>query len=421
MREREEKDEQSSAVADDLAWLFGIVWGAEGITARVCRRPSADAEESYYVIPSASRPRMLVPLGSVPAASAALTSYNRLRPPRVRLVRSALAKLIRTGLASRILPDRLEVLATPGIDVHKSLLGPTLRTIFATEDVVTAIGIPPRGPNRKPVLQAFSAAGDPLGYVKIGWNEVTAGRVEREAHVLRGFVQRPGSTLRAPKLVHAGRWRQLQLSISSPLPPNVRRHPTHHPPPAEVMREVIEMSGTTFGPLAGSSYVGDLRERTERLSAGSRAEEWSSIFALIESLSVTKLAQPIEFGTWHGDWVPWNLAVAPEGLYVLDWEHSRAGVPAGLDLIHYYFQVAFHVKRKSLQEAFEQAILRSRAHLASLLIPQWALPSLATAYLTEIALRAEESIAAGAPPNPRFHPDIYAVVQNLVNRNSRTM
>jgi len=324
-----------------------------------------------------------------------------------------LAKLIRAGLAGRILPDRVEVLATPGIELHQSLLGTSLRDIFGTPDVVTAIGIPPRGPNRKPVLQAFSAAGDTLGYVKIGWNEVTAARVEREANVLRDFVPRPGGTLRAPKLIYAGTWRQLQLSISAPLPSKVHRHSTHRAPSAKTMREVIEMSGTTFGRLGGSSYIRELRGKAEQLSVGSLGDGSKSIVALLERLNELDLFEPIEFGTWHGDWVPWNLAVIADDLYVLDWEHSRSGVPAGLDLIHFYFQVAFHTKRRTFREALEQAVTRSHPHLASLMIRSDALPALAMAYLVEIALRAEESIAAGAPRNPRFHPDIYAVMRDM--------
>lgn len=51
--------------------------------------------------------------------------------------------------------------------------------------------------------------------------------------------------------------------------------------------------------------------------------------------------QTLTFGSWHGDFTPWNMAsVRRDGkISVWDWEQFQTGVPLGMDEIHFRVNV----------------------------------------------------------------------------------
>jgi hypothetical protein len=56
---------------------------------------------------------------------------------------------------------------------------------------------------------------------------------------------------------------------------------------------------------------------------------------LLERLADRFGEQPVRFGSWHGDWGPWNMVWAGERVRLWDWERFARGVPYGLDALHY--------------------------------------------------------------------------------------
>ena len=54
--------------------------------------------------------------------------------------------------------------------------------------------------------------------------------------------------------------------------------------------------------------------------------------------------QPNPFGSWHGDWMPWNLLRSGTDLWVWDWERSASGVPVGLDAAHFRFDIESKIR-----------------------------------------------------------------------------
>ena len=46
----------------------------------------------------------------------------------------------------------------------------------------------------------------------------------------------------------------------------------------------------------------------------------------------------LSWGAWHGDWTPWNMAVAGDRVLLWDWERFEGGVPLGFDALHYVVQ-----------------------------------------------------------------------------------
>ena len=108
----------------------------------------------------------------------------------------------------------------------------------------------------------------------------------------------------------------------------------------------------------------------------------------------------LQFGRWHGDWVAWNMALAPEGLYVWDWEYSRPDVPFGSDLLHFCFQDAFVVDGQPLLQAFERAGAAASAGLRRLGVDSDAQIVLRLLHRLELRLRAERAVQQGAQADP---------------------
>jgi len=336
---------RSAGVGTNLVWLIEQLWEREEQAARV--HVSIDGTvpggyrpvERFAVVPDLRRARFLVPLRSRRAAWASTAHYNALRPVRVRLPRAVIGAGMRAGVAQRLLPDRLVVCVADDVDpttLPRLLLGAHLRELLGGQEVAMGIGISDAAPNRKPTLQLFAPDGRALGYAKLGWNELTRHLVRNEIRALRACADHPLRHVGVPRLLACSRWNGLELAVTAPLPTRVRRHrPPGRVPPLEVTREIAGIHGVRTLPLLASSYWA----RICRLVAEARAAGDDRLSAALERyralLERRCAATTLTFGSWHGDWVPWNLAWQGARLFVWDWEHSGEEAPLGFDLLHW--------------------------------------------------------------------------------------
>ena len=118
----------------------------------------------------------------------------------------------------------------------------------------------------------------------------------------------------------------------------------------------------------------------------------------------------LRFGRWHGDWVPWNLAVSAAGLHAFDWEHSASEVPVGLDLAHWAFQVSLVLHGSDAAAAAAAADAACRDGWPRLDVPPAQGRCIATLYLVEMALRTWRLQRAGGGWNERLHPGLARVL-----------
>ncbi len=399
---------------EGLLWLARLLWGeSERVQATIAGPGSRPALERYLVVPNAARARFLVPLESKQAAAASLRNYNALRRPRVRLARWALGTGLGTGLVQSVLRDRVEVRATNGaLDAGQELLREHLAQVLGVPGLVAAIGIGNQGPTRKPVLQLFSRRGHPIGFAKVGWNAVTRELVRNEAEVLELLAEAPRRSLDVPRLIHQGTWRDLDLCVTSPLPPGVRRHrPFDRPPPLSMIREVAALHGVQTSSLGESAYWKDVRGRAEESlpslppAAADALGRWLDLIDRYRD-------QTLEFGTWHGDWSPWNMVWLGSRLYVLDWEQCRADVPLGLDLLHFEFQVAFIWRRQSVRRSLER-VRQVLPRLSQVGVARPARRAIASLHVLELFLRANEALRAGGEVHRRFYPAILSAFESI--------
>lgn len=368
--------------------------------------PGYELVESYAVVPNLQRPKFLLPVQPRSVGIRSAVAYNALRSPRRRATRCM------TGMALGLAVDRF--LGTgrmhvwirrgcPEVESRGVLLRRYLSAAVHREHAKMAIGVHAPDPNHKPTVQLFDRSG-PVGFAKIGWTSPTAALVHNEARTLRdldGHRQDVTSTISVPRLLYEGTWNDFAVTVTEPLPDSVRRYSEGEPPATTTVQELS-------GPLHRSGLV----ETTYW------ANRWNTIstVAIPESVRTTLAShalwmeqacpEPMRFGRWHGDWVPWNLARTKDRLYVIDWEHSDPEVPYGFDRAHWVFQHEFVRLGKSVREA-SRAVNRDRR--------SWDLSDLASGqvvdlYLFEMALRTARLYAGGGSWNPRLYPGVFEVL-----------
>jgi hypothetical protein len=384
-----------------LGWACRLLFGSDDRVVTRLRSAGArnrpapagfEAVEAYLALPRATNPRLLVPLGSPRAAAAALARNHDATSLQARLGRAALGAGLRFGLTQRFAP-RVDVFADralPAAERPSVLLTEHLRAIFGRRDLEMAVilGVPRL--NRKPVLQVLAADGTVVGYVKAAWNDLTAGLVRNEARVLADLSAARPSTFTAPSLVAAGPWGGLELIAASALPNAARPDAAQvFEPPLAVIAEIAGLGGRSTARLADSPYWAGVRARLAAQPASSdvlrRAVDW-----IEHRFGATEIA----FGTWHGDFTPWNMARTAAATYLWDWERA-APAPAGLDLLHFLFQTLCRFDGKSPQEAVAAASERMPSLLPSLDVPLRSEPALWALYRLELLFRYDEAREAG--------------------------
>src|SRR6266542_3005755 len=231
---------------------------------------------------------------------------------------------MRVGAGQWALRDRLVVSVAAGAaptSLEELLIGAHLRSLLGAPDLVMSIGVREPHPNRKPTLQLLDGAGEVRGYVKVGWSPLTSELVRNEADALRACAAHPPPGLGVPTVLASGRWRDLD---------RVRRHRQPlRPPPVTITRGLAATAGRRALPLGASPWWSSVRERVARVASGAASAAGAAsatageIAATLEGC-LARIEERcgdmrFEFGRWHGDWVPWNLAWDGERLFAWDW------------------------------------------------------------------------------------------------------
>lgn len=367
--------------------------------------PGFRAVETYAVVPSPERARFLVPLATAAAAAASVGRYNGLREPGTRVFRFLLGLGYRLRIAQRVIRHRLVVCVDERLDERAlpgHLLSAHLREVLGEADVVVGAGVHRIDPHHKPVLQLFSPAGKPVGYVKVGWNDATRTMVATEAEALS--LVGDMNEMHVPRVLHEGTWRDYRLTVTAPLPETVRRHrEPDRLPAARFSLAVAESTGGYVAPLRASGFWRGIREEVA-IVAAEEAELAAAMGRVLDRVELTCGDVSLRFGRWHGDWVPWNLAWADGTLCVWDWEHSGGDAPVGFDSLHWRFQVAMELRDLGLRGAVSAVIGAAHDDLAEYGVPEEARHCLADLYLVEMFLRVCRLKRGGGWWSDRFHP-----------------
>jgi hypothetical protein len=330
----------------------------------------------FLALPDLDDVRMYLPAsGSLGAG--ALRRARRSVDRRGQISTAVAARGLQLGL-TRFL--RSHVTAPVSADCVETQLARLL-----SRDVRMAIFLGPPRANRKPVLQIMGTDGVLLGVAKVGVNPLTSELASQEAAALRKMAQRHFEVVVPPallgELTRQGHAMVVQSPLDVPDRPDV-------PPPAllrAVFNEISRSGVVACATLAGSPYLEQLRERVSMLP---RDEMRAMSSAVLTELAAENAE--LEFGAWHGDLSPWNMAVDGEHVLVWDWERFAEGVPVGYDALHYAFLPRIKDPRSPQELAGVELLDRAGAVLEGVGVSQAQAPTVAMLYLVEVASRFAE-------------------------------
>ena len=342
----------------------------------------------YLVVPDARRPRLLVPSGSRRVAAAAVRRYAEPQSRSARLKRDAVIAAVRTGVSALLLRDRIRVTGPYSLSIDGYLSEALGR------ELSVSVHIGPARANRKPVLQLLGPEGDTFGFGKLGTGPLTRGLVRAETAALETLAGCGLTGLSVPRVLHAGEWRGLQVLIQSALPVWLPRAPLNQRRLTAAMLDVAGCCGYTTGPLDGSAYWPELRGR---LAAVAGRPDAAGLTAAAESLVEHAGDLTFRYGSWHGDWAPWNMANLVDGLLVWDWERFATGVPMGFDAVHHELQLRIQ-QTGDARDAVEQTVRRAGELLVPFGVPAAGREVTALLYLVDLAVRylTDRQAEAGA-------------------------
>ena len=389
----------AAAGSSELQWLAEVLWGptpAVEVVVGAAVPAGVPAAQRWGVLPDLRRPRVLVPLASGRAAAEAVRQYSDGMTQRARLVKAAVALALRSGALPWWLRRRGQVVAAAG-PAEGTLLGDHVPAALGRDDLAAAIVLGPVRPNRKPVVQLIGRDGGAVGYMKVGWNDLTRRLVRAEAATLRRLAGAGPRTFTAPDLLHEGQWQGLDITISSALPHRLlRRGRRYALPPVATSREIAELGGVGETTLGDSGWWAGLKARLAPIAEAGAAAVLAPTLERLEGRASARLA----VGTWHGDWGPWNLRATAGRLLVWDWERSADGVPLGFDLLHFGYQTALQGLGQPPEAAIATGRDRAAPHLAALGQAPGTEELLSDLYLLERLCRAAEAEVSAVTGRP---------------------
>jgi hypothetical protein len=350
--------------------------------------------QPLLALPSANRPRLLVPAHNRAVAAGAIRRYNVSRGARARATTTLLATGLRTGGLQLAAGGRLRM---PGLAATSAGITATMRELVSPHcEVAVYIGIPRR--NRKPVLLVFEPDGTLAAVGKLAASPLASRLVRNESSALTRIAAAGLVSVTVPAVLFAGEWSGHDLLVQSALPPLRREPKDARRQRDEGAVEIAGACGLRHVRLKLSGVLEKLGERMGELPAGA---ERTLVDDALRTLRDHCGGLEIPVGSWHGDWTPWNHAATADGLLVWDWERFATGVPAGYDALHCAGQ-----ELAAQTGDPESALTSVRARLDPLLRPFGVVPfaqhAVFVLYMLEILVRYTEDCQTEVPAGRRW-------------------
>jgi hypothetical protein len=312
---------------------------------------------SYVIVPSAARPKLLIPSRPRKIAAGAMRNFKTAADSRDRMQAGALSLAARLGLHSllphRVIIDAHSEPALTSIDAHLSevLERPLYVSLY--------IG-PPRAV-RKPVLQVLDPRGNTFAFAKLGIDAFTNDLVTAEARAVTELSTNTWNCLSVPTVLYAGVWRDHQLLVQSAVPRGPRANVADGLL-SSAMSELASFPESTSAALARSSYWHRLTGRIGRLPESSIA---TVLARSQKTITETAGDTVLDFGASHGDWAPWNMTIVEDRVMVWDWEKFEHDVPVGFDAVHFDVQGAVVMGDATPFDAFRSALIHPSRQLSN--------------------------------------------------------
>lgn len=362
-----------------LAEVADLLWPAPQHWQLVVGRDAddpGDTGERYLVLPSADRPRLVVP--AAPSLAAAAVRHGPAGGGRkARLSRRALELALRTGVGGRLVGDRL-VVHGPRPDDEQSLAA----YLDSLTGVAGAWSMPvtKARANRKPVIQVLGPTGRPVAFAKVGTNPLTRALVDAEGEALTHVAGRLGDA-RVPRVLGCRDLGPINVLVLAPLASPMS---AAEPPRDRVLAlaaQIAHVDGVRSASLTDHPYWSGLRARLD--GGDERSQRLLETCAVLDGVPLP----PLAWGAWHGDFAPWNLSWSGGAMTVWDFERFARGVPVGLDLVHYDLQTRILKPGSAPGDVIGDRFAAAAATLAPLGLGAVEARLVFTLYLVDIAAR----------------------------------
>jgi hypothetical protein len=372
---------------------------------------------SYLPFPAFRVPKLLIPVDTPLVAAAALklrAASAQSLPTRLAL--AAAVPGLATGLLQVVARSRVDVLvrsrsaaALPGV-----FLADYLSTVLGT-DVLLSAKISSYDPHRTLGLHLLTKAGSLAAYAKVGAKDLTQGLIRNEAEALRRMATVSPTLIRAPALLHHGPWRHLELLVTAPLELTHGTQPSPSSPPSLAATVAVASSGRrTVSALEDSGYWQSTRARAGQLLGSGQLNmaRQALLSYLLDRLEADCGAVSLQFGAWHGDWLPWNLSWQGGRLLAWDWEYSSDSAPLGFDVLHFFCGTSFFRDRRDARVALAVARARGLPKMRPTGMSSEQLAVLHSLYVLEFLLRRLDITAqGGGEDDARVFPSITEAVK----------
>jgi hypothetical protein len=372
--------------AEDLVTTAQLLWPPPASAALVRGAdvdPTCRVVREFAFLPSAKRPRLVVPIGVPAAAAAAVRRYSQALSDPERYARAALALVLRSGLGERLLSDRVRISIPDGDDSGSRSVEDVLGDALG-EQVVVSLGLGNRRANQKPILHVLTPAGKTRAFVKVGNNDMARALVRGEADVLLRVAALPLTRITPPRVLGLISWNELDLLVLSPLTNSAKRGGlAGDEPPYAAITELAGAAGIESGPLASSPYWRRIKASVAKVHD---PEVAALLGTVVEAVERRHGRTVFRYGSWHGDFTPWNLQRRGETIALWDWERFAVGVPLGFDALHYR-QALDSARLGDANAATQRLAQHAAANLARVGVPAELAGATCTLYLLELCSR----------------------------------
>lgn len=397
---------------ENLYDIATILWPNSSISTNSSKFIGSNSHSlEYGVLPSLDSPRLLVPL------SPSRATFNAIRNYKASATGASLIKIKILALAGKIglaktFASRITISNRyNGIDIHCSLL--------FSYPISLALYVGPSRAVQKPVLQILSPDGNTVAFAKIAVNDLTEKLIRNEVRSI-GIVESAHlSSLVAPRIIDSRRWNERSTIVQEAISPGKSMHQLMKILPSAT-RQLSEVAGSEQTEWRASPYRRNLLERLQTLSSMALRSQLVELVGIFDQKMNRRL---VSFGSWHGDWSPWNMTTTKDGHQVVawDWEHFDTGVPIGFDAIHFDISRLVVISGYSPAEAFNRIFQDEHVSLTAATIPKDKITATIYLYILEIVTRylEHDEVSVGGTPMSRvceWLPQVSAQAVRMLDR-----
>jgi len=176
---------------------------------------------------------------------------------------------------------------------------------------------------------------DIIVYCKVGINELGIKRLENEKHAIVLLKDNP--YFKVPKIIGSGEWNSYYYLIFEPI---------------EIKKVYLEKS--ELQKILKSLYknLSHPLNRHPRIIKLYKFFKDRDCHKFIENMNKYLLNNniPTKEVYEHGDFAPWNITKNNNNLYLFDFEHFEERGIENLDMLKYFFQIQYLLKKKKKKE-----------------------------------------------------------------------